>query len=50
MRCYIDGMMFQERYFWLRVDNLATRDQKVRILDGSKVKISESIYWIETDE
>lgn len=49
MRCFINGTMVQERFFWIKVDMLANSEQKVRVLDGEKVLIAGNTYWIETD-
>lgn len=47
MSCYIDGRFVNERYFWASLQSLANQAQITRILEGQKVKVAESVYWIE---
>lgn len=47
MSCYIDGTFVNERYFWASLQSLANQAQIARILEGQKVKVAESVYWIE---
>lgn len=47
MSCYIDGTFVNERYFWASLQSLANQVQIARILEGQKVKVAESVYWIE---
>ena len=47
MSCYIDGTFVNERYFWAFLQSFANQAQIARILEGQKVKVAESVYWIE---
>ena len=46
MECFIDGKSICERTFWNTLNVLANFKQKEMIMDGLKVRIAESMYWI----
>lgn len=46
---YIDGHVTRERTFWNRLDVLASPEQAQRIMDGYKVMIADSLYWLEEE-
>lgn len=46
---YIDGRVTLERTFWNRLSVLASPRQKQMIMDGYKVMIAESLYWLEDE-
>lgn len=50
MECFIDGKSTCERTFWNRLNVLANFQQKEMIMDGLKVRVAESMYWISTKE
>ena len=47
MECFIDGKSTCERTFWNRLNVLANFQQKEMIMDGLKVRVAESMYWIQ---
>lgn len=47
MECFIDGKSTCERIFWNRLNVLANFQQKEMIMDGLKVRVAESVYWIQ---
>lgn len=47
MECFIDGKSTCERTFWNRLNVLANFQQKEMIMDGLKVRVAESVYWIQ---
>lgn len=47
MECFIDGKSTCERTFWNRLNVLANFQQKKMIMDGLKVRVAESMYWIQ---
>lgn len=50
MKYFIDSNPVSEKVFWSRLQSLISVSQKIRLLDGMKVKVAESIYWIETEK
>ena len=44
---YIDGRFVNERYFWASLQSLANQVKIEKILEGQKVKVAKSVYWIE---
>lgn len=47
MECFIDGKSICERTFWNRLNVLANVQQKEMIMEGLKVQVAESMYWIQ---
>ena len=46
---FIDGRLTCERTFWNRLSILASPDQTRMIMDGYKVMVAESLYWLEAE-
>ncbi|MDD7282135.1 hypothetical protein [Floccifex sp.] len=49
MNYYIDGQQTGQRTFWAAVNTLAGEFQKELLLEGKKVRIAQSLYWIEVN-
>lgn len=46
-QCFIDGCPISERVFWSKLSVLASPQQTHMIMDGFKVLVAESLYWME---
>ncbi|MDY4797334.1 MAG: hypothetical protein SO178_06655 [Floccifex porci] len=46
MEYFINGKLTGERTFWSAVNTLAGEYQKKLLLNGNKVRIAESLYWM----
>ena len=50
LHCFIDGCITCERTFWNKLSILASPQQKQMIMDGYRVMVAESIYWLEMEQ
>lgn len=44
---FIDGKITNERLFWNRLNILASPQKIQMIMEGQKVLVAESLYWLE---
>ena len=48
MKYFKNNMEISERLFWHTLESLVSMSQRMDLLEGKRILVAKSTYWIET--